>query len=111
MLDNVHYWVYNDGIITRVEVFMRWLNLIYLPLAILCVVRCWCLKGVRAVSRWLSKTERDKRDVIVVRLYSEGVIVSQIAARFRRDTNWVYERLKVMGVKANRAGGGVVKHG
>lgn len=54
------------------------------------------------MGRWLSKAEREERDVIVVKLYNDGVQVSKIAAQFRRNTGWVYERLKLLGIRSNR---------
>ena len=51
------------------------------------------------MGRWLSKTERGKRDAIILRLYNEGCPISQIAAQFGRCRGWVNERLEVLEAK------------
>ena len=52
------------------------------------------------MTRWLSKTERGKRDATVVRLLNEGYSVSQVAARFNNlCPGTIYKRLKLLGAK------------
>ena len=52
------------------------------------------------MGRWLSKTERAKRDADMLRLHNEGYSVSQIAARFKNLwPGQIYKRLKLLGVK------------
>lgn len=48
------------------------------------------------MGRWLPKTERDKRDAIIMRLHTDGVPSIEIAGQFGRSPQWVYNRLRLL---------------
>lgn len=46
------------------------------------------------MGRWLSKTERDKRDAKILELYDMGIPVVQIAAQFAWTPPQMHDRIR-----------------